>query len=357
MKICIIGTRGFPKVQGGTEKHCEMLYPKFGEEYDFIVYRRKPYVVATPAYPHIRFKDLPSTRIKGFEAAFHSFIATICAVFSDCELIHYHNIGPAMFSWIAKLAGKKVVLTYHSANYEHEKWGKMARCLLRLCERIALSCADRIIFVSKFQLEKYSDKVQQKSVYIPNGIPETVATTRTDYIRSLGLEKGHYVLGIGRITPEKGFDVLIRAFEQVNTDYKLVIAGSVETESEYLTKLKQLVKSDRVIFTGYVEGENLNELYSHAGLYVLSSRNEGFPIVLLEAMSYGLDVLVSDIPATHLVSLEASDYFQKEDVEDLIQQLEKKFHCMDIVSRRSYDLTRFNWLHIAKDTANVYKET
>lgn len=357
MKISIIGTRGFPKVQGGTEKHCEMLYPKFGEEFDFTVYRRKPYVVATPAYPHIRFKDLSSTRIKGFEATYHSFVATMCAVCSDCHLIHYHNIGPAMFSWIAKLAGKKVVLTYHSANYEHKKWGRMARCLLRLCERIALACADRIIFVNEFQLRKYRDEVQQKSVYIPNGIPETVATTRTEYIRSLGLERGRYVLGIGRITPEKGFDLLIRAFERVNTDCKLVIAGAVETESEYLTKLKQLVKSDRVVFTGYVEGENLNELYSHAGLYVLSSRNEGFPIVLLEAMSYGLDVLVSDIPATHLVSLEASDYFQKEDVEDLIQQLEKKFHCMDIVSRRSYDLTRFNWLHIAKDTANVYKET
>jgi len=261
-----------------------------------------------------------------------------------------------MFSWIAKLAGKKVVLTYHSANYEHEKWGKMARCLLRLCERIALSCANRIIFVSKFQLEKYSDKVQQKSVYIPNGIPETVATTRTDYIRSLGLEKGHYVLGIGRITPEKGFDVLIRAFELVNTDYKLVIAGSVETESEYLTKLKQLVKSDRVVFTGYVEGENLNELYSHAGLYVLSSRNEGFPIVLLEAMSYGLDVLVSDIPATHLVSLQDSDYFQKEDVEDLARQLERKLNRTEVVRRNTYDLSRFNWQRIAEDTARVYED-
>lgn len=173
MKICVIGTRGFPNIQGGVEKHCEALYPLLAKDNEIIVFRRKPYVTDKSShFDNIRFIDLTSTTIKGFEAVLHSFIATVYAVFIRPDVVHIHNIGPAMFAPILKLFKIKVVLTYHSPNYEHDKWGWFSKHLLLLCEKIALSFSDCIIFVNKFQMEKYNKAVRLKSYYIPNGIPQ-----------------------------------------------------------------------------------------------------------------------------------------------------------------------------------------
>jgi len=173
MRICVIGTRGFPNIQGGVEKHCEALYPLLNNNDEIIVFRRKPYVHehSTP-YKNIRFIDLPSTKIKGLEAVLHSLLATIYSLFLSPDVVHIHNIGPALFSPILKIFGKKVVLTYHSPNYEHKKWGWFARHLLLTSEKIALTCSDAIIFVNKFQMEKYGKIILAKSYYIPNGIPK-----------------------------------------------------------------------------------------------------------------------------------------------------------------------------------------
>ena len=151
MKICIIGTRGFPKIQGGVEKHCEALYVNIAKLYnaiDIFVFRRKPYIVSTPDYNRLHFIDLPSTQIKGVETVIHSFFSTWVSIIKRADIIHYHNIGPALFSPLAKLFGIKVVLTYHSANYEHKKWGRFARLVLKLSEKIAFIFSDKIIFVN-----------------------------------------------------------------------------------------------------------------------------------------------------------------------------------------------------------------
>lgn len=354
MKVCVFGTRGFPLIQGGVEKHCELLYPLLNSDYKFIIFRRRPYVHTLKKYANIKFIDLPSTRIKGFETIIHSLLATIVSLFFRPDIIHIHNIGPAFFAPLLRVFGMKVVLTYHSPNYEHKKWGKMAQKLLRLSETIALHFSNEIIFVNKFQMEKYSKKVQRKSYYIPNGIPDVVPTSSTTYISALGLKPNKYIIGVGRITQEKGFDILIQAFEKTDTDFKLVIVGGVESESNYLLKLKNLIKSNRIIFTDYIYGKKLCEIYSHAALYVLSSYNEGFPLVLLEAMKYGLDVLVSDIPATHLVKLNRQDYFEKGNIDDLTWKLQSKIQKHQ---KREYELSEYNWNIIARQVSMVYQHT
>lgn len=351
--VCVVGTRGFPDVQGGVEKHCESIYPLLNSHFDFIVYRRSPYIHSSQQYPHIRFVDLPSTQIKGFEAFFHSFIATIGSCFTRARIVHYHNIGPGMFAPIVRLFGKKVVMTYHSANYEHAKWGKVAKLWLMLSEQISLKASNAIIFVNRFQMEKYPQGIRQKSYYIPNGVPDAKHVESTQYIKTLGLESRKYVLGVGRITPEKGFDVLIKAFERLDTDYKLVIVGGVETESGYFKELKRISASGRVVFAGYNTGEKLCELYSHAALYVLSSLNEGFPLVLLEAMKYGLDVLISDMPATRLVKLYETDYFENGNVKDLANKLSLK---LSEPQKREYDLSAYNWEKIAMQVEEIYRK-
>lgn len=213
--------------------------------------------------------------------------------------------------------------------------------------------SDAIIFVNKFQMEKYDARIKRKSHYIPNGILDSHPATQQDYIQESGLTPGKYVLSVGRITPEKGFDCLARAFARLNTDYKLVIAGGVETESAYLNELRSILSPEKIVFTGYVYGEKLTQLYTYAGLYVLSSYNEGFPLVLLEAMSYGLDVLVSDIPATHLVDLPADDYFGKGNDEELAEKMDYR---LQHPQRRKYELAPYNWTSIVKRLATVYDE-
>lgn len=354
MKIAVIGTRGFPFIQGGVEKHCESLYPLFGGSYQFIVFRRRSYVKDSCGYSHITFKDLPSTRIKGFETVFHSFLSVCVSLWLHPDIAHFHNIGPAMFSPILRLAGIKVVLTYHSPNYEHRKWGWAGRFVLRVSEKIALATAHKIIFVNKFQMAKYSDKVQRKSYFIPNGISSPVYSTDRNYLNKIDVEPYKYILAVGRITPEKGFDYLIKAFVDLDSDeYKLVIAGGVETEGRYLNDLKSMSLHNNIIFTGYVHGENLHQLYSYARLYVLSSYNEGFPLVLLEAMSYGLPVLVSDISATHLVKLPVECYFSVGNRVELTHKLGSILVEKMDKEHVSYSLDSFSWENIVNRVSEI----
>jgi len=175
-----------------------------------------------------------------------------------------------------------------------------------------------------------------------------------DYLESMGLTPRKYILAVGRITPEKGFDYLIRAYQKAAIeDFKLVIAGGVEAESSYGDELKELAKGRNVVFAGFVQGEKLEQLYMNTRLYVLSSLNEGFPLVLLEAMSYGLDVLVSDIPATHLVELNSDDYFEKGNVDSLAQGLRRKLS--GLYTKRAYALDDFDWQKIADRTEEIYR--
>ena len=353
MKVCVIGTRGFPCIEGGVEKHCEFLYSSIATDMEIIVLRRKPYVTKNLTCQNISFVDLPSTKIKGLEAVLHSFLAALKTIVIHPDVAHFHNIGPGLFIPLVKMAGIPVVLTYHSPNYEHKKWGLFARLLLRLGESVALKFADRVIFVNKFQMEKYPTAIQEKSKYIPNGIIPMKISNRKDYLEQIGVEPNKYVLSVGRITQEKGFHTLIKAFKMRDmSGYKLVIAGGVEFEHNYMAQLNKLSENAAVVFTGFVQGEALAQLYSNAALYVLASEHEGFPLVLLEAMASKRNVLVSDIPATHLVKLKEEDYFPVGEEKILSQKIAEK---LEKVENREYDLTGYNWDSIAEQTAAVLK--
>jgi glycosyltransferase involved in cell wall biosynthesis len=289
------------------------------------------------------------------EAVLHSYLATIYSLFQRPDIVHIHNIGPALFSPILKLAGIKVVLTYHSPNYEHKKWNFLARKLLKLSEKIALATSDAIIFISEFQRNKYSPKIQAKSCYIPNGIQAPDFTEETHFLQALGLQKNKYILTVGRITPEKGFDYLVKAFEKAAIkDYKLVIAGGVEQEHTYFADLKKHVSSGQIIFTGFVFGNKLAQLYSHAALFILPSYSEGLPLVLLEAMSYHLNILASDIPANKALNLPDSSYFTTGNEEELSARLQQAIR-EDMPPRIRYHSTdHYNWNRIAGQTEAVY---
>ena len=349
----VLGLRSFPRTQGGVERHCEALYPRLDADIDVTVYRRRRYVTEKGDYPHIRFVDLPSTKIRGFETVWHSFLATVRAMAAKPDIVHIHNIGPGLFSFLLRWRGIPVVLTYHSPNYEHAKWGWFGRLVLRLGERVALSNARRIIFVNRFQMEKYPEAIRSKSEWIPNGIEMPERPVGGAFLEKFGLEPRRYVLTVGRITPEKGLETLVRGFSAAShAGFKLAIAGSSEFEDRYLEKLQGMAGPD-VVFTGSAFGGDLAELYANAALFVLASNNEGFPLVILEAMSYGLDLLASDIPATHLVDLEPGDYFPRGDAATLSGKIAERLAAP---RTRSYDLSQYDWNRIAAATAQVYRK-
>ena len=355
MKIFIIGTRGFPDVQGGVEQHCENLYPQIAsDKYLITVLRRKPYIInKDKTYNNIRFIDLPSTKIFGFEAFYHSFLCTILCLVKRPDIVHIHNIGPGIFVPLLKLFGLKVVLTYHSPNYEHDKWSMPVKYLLKLAELLSLKFSDQVIFVSLHQKRKLGDK--ENFIHINNGVRLFPLAYEDDYITKLGLQKKNYILTVGRFVEEKGYDLLIRAYSRIEQKgIRLVIAGDLDHETTYSIRLKKMAVAHNVVLTGFISGEKLRQIYSHARLFVLPSYNEGLPISLLEAMSYHLPVLVSDIPANIIVPLPKDRYFICGNEEFLAERLGQ------IVSNNyeaiSYDLSAFNWDHIAVETIKVYEK-
>ena len=347
--IAVIGIRGLPGIQGGVEMHSENLYPLM-QNVSLRVYRRKPYLteLSHKHFGNIEFVDLPSTRIKGFEAVFHTLLCVIHILFHRPDYVHIHNIGPGMFAPLLRIAGIKTVMTYHSPNYEHKKWGFIARNILRFSEFLSLNSVNKVIFVNKFQMAKYSDRIQQKSIFIPNGIVATEPTTATSFIEQIGIKPNEYILAVGRLTPEKGFEHLVEAVNQIDDVKHLVIAGACDHDAHYFNLLKSLDTHKKVVFTGFTFGNNLAQLYSHARMYVLSSVNEGFPLVLLEAMNYSLPIVATDIPATHLIELPAESYVEKANPQSLalgIQQMLK-----NPIGRIHYDLSEYNWHSIANQT-------
>lgn len=349
--IAVIGTRGFPGIQGGVEVHCQNIYPLM-DGVKVRVYRRKPYLsdASHITMDHIEWVDLPSTRIKGFEAVFHTLLCVIHIAMHRPDVVHVHNIGPGMFAPLLRLMGLKVVMTYHSANYEHDKWGAVARTLLRWCESVSLRWCNRVIFVNKFQMEKYPERVRRKSTYIPNGIHTCERVTSTQFLQRHNLMAGEYVLAVGRLTPEKGFEYLVSAVQDIDAVKQLAIAGASDHDDSYYRKLKEIDTNGKVVFTGFTSGHDLQELYSNARLFVLSSVNEGFPLVLLEAMGYGLPIIASDIPATHLVDLPLQCYFTAANTKALSKALTQQLS--EPYSLINYDITEFDWQDIANRTCH-----
>ena len=348
--IAVIGTRGFPGIQGGVEAHSYHLYTHM-QDVKVRLYRRRAYLTeqSSQVFPNIEYIDLPSTRVKGFEAVWHTLLSVLHIAVHRPDVVHIHNIGPGMFAPLVRLMGLPVVLTYHSPNYEHSKWSKSARWLLRQCEKLSLRYSNRVIFVNKHQMEKCG--ALDKSVFIPNGIDPVTRSGSTSFLDKHGIAPGQYLLAVGRLTPEKGLEYLVEAANRLPQVPQVVIAGASDHDSAYRQQLEKLDTGKKVVFTGFTSGEDLRQLYSHARCFVLPSVNEGFPMVMLEAMAYGLPILCSDIPGTRQVELPEEDYFTVRDVDALCAAIARQLERPS--EAQHYDLEKYDWNTIAAATRRI----
>lgn len=363
LKVFVTGTRGIPDIPGGVEKHCQELFPRIAAKgHDVLLCTRSSYAdKKIKEWRGVTLIRCFAPRNKSFEAIVHTFITILKAWWNSPDIVHIHAIGPALLTPLARLMGFKVVVTNHGPDYERQKWGKIAKGVLRLGEKMGALYANEVIVISSVIQDIVHKRCRRQSNLIHNGVTLPKRCEESDFLTQIGAECGKYIMAVARFVPEKGLHDLINAFKLMESDYKLVIAGDADHETQYSKNLRQMAaRDDRIILTGYITGEPLNQLYSHAGLFVLPSYHEGMPIVLLEAMSYGLPVLVSDIPANKEVELPDDRYFRCGDVDDLkdrmVALLENTLSEKERQDIRKQIIEKYNWDNIAEQTIKVYEK-
>ena len=364
MKVCVLGLRGLPGVMGGVETHCEQLFPllkKRRPDDSFTIIARTAYVSGpTSEYRGLQVVSLPHANGKHLEAITNTIYGLFYARFLlRAELLHLHSIGPALMAPVAKALGMKVVVTYHSKNYEHRKWNLFARFILRIGELCAVRFADSVVAVSQclaVDLKRRFPNAAAKICFIPNGAnhlteARSEAGLRCDPLARYGLNKNRYIIAVGRLVPEKGFHDLTAAFKAANLDCKLLIVGDADHKDEYSGCLRRQA-SERIVFTGFVTQDVLQGLLQNASLFVLPSYNEGLPIAALEAAVAGVPLLLSDIEPNRDLGLRPENYFRTGNVDELRRKIEHD-HQLYRVDRNKI-LQQYNWDLAATETARLY---
>lgn len=313
-------------------------------------------------YEGICQKSVPTIERKGLAAVSSSAFAALYSAFGKYDVIHIHAEGPAFFAWLPKMFGKRVIVTIHGIDWKREKWQSgFGSRFIRQGEKNAVKYADEIVVLSKGVQDYFRETYGRETHFIPNGVNRPVNRKADLITNQFGLTSDSYILFLGRLVPEKGIRYLVEAFKNVKTDKKLVIAGGSSDTDSFTRDLKDLAKDDhRIIFTGFVQGSLLDELYSNAYIYTLPSDLEGMPLSLLEAMSYGNCCLVSDIPECAEVVEDKALIFKKSDVQDLQSKLQDACDHPEMVmemKRQAADFIckKYNWDEVVKETIKLYR--
>jgi glycosyltransferase involved in cell wall biosynthesis len=329
LRIAMVGQRGLPATYGGVERHVEELGSRLVTMgHEVIVYCRPNYSTHPQAeYRGIELRHLNTVDSKHFDAIVHSASATYSAMRDQVDVVHYHALGPGLVAPLPRIFSRaKVVQTVHGLDQQRSKWGKVASSVLGVGCWMSARVPDATVVVSRALKDHYWSEYHAQTTYISNGVDEIDLEPSAELLEPLGLEPGRYVLFVGRLVPEKAPDMLMRAFRRLERDdLKLAIAGGSSYTAGYVGSLEQLAREDsRVVMTGYVHGEQLSQLYAHAGLFVLPSEVEGMPLTLLEAAAHGTPILASDI-APHREMLGESGpgrrMFRQSDEDDLLAQM------------------------------------
>lgn len=363
------GQKRIPSREGGVEIVTEELATRMVQKgHSVTCYNRKGHHVSgkefdtstLKEYKGVLLKSVFTINKKGLAAMTSSWSAAIKAAFGKYDVVHIHAEGPAATCLMPKIFKKRVIVTIHGLDWQRAKWGGFATKYIKWGEKQAVRHADEIVVLSKGVQEYFRKEYGRKTTFIPNGVNKPQIRAAQIIKSKWNLEKDSYVLFLGRIVPEKGIKYLLEAWKEIRTDKKLVVAGGSSDTDDFMKELKSLA-SDNVIFTGFQQGEALEELYSNAYLYCLPSDLEGMPLSLLEAMSYGNCCLVSNIPECAEVVEDKALLFDKGSISDLKTKLQdllddvKKVYDYKSVAEK-YILKKYNWDYVVERTLELYKK-
>ena len=369
LRIAMFGQKHMMSREGGVEIVVKELATRMSQRgHKMVVYDRSSNHVSGDTSLDKRrevdgVKIIPVWTVnkKGLAAMTSSLFAALRATISSADVIHIHAEGPAAMSFIPKIRRKRVIVTIHGLDWQRAKWSGFATKYIKWGERQAVKYADEIIVLSRGVQDYFKLTYGRDTVYIPNGVnkPEK---KRAELISKLwGLEKDNYVLFLGRIVPEKGLNYLINAWKDIKTDKKLVIVGGSSDTEEFMNQLRQSTSEckNSIIFTGFQQGQIIEELYSNAYIYCLPSDLEGMPLSLLEALSYGNCCLVSDIPECKEVVEDKAVTFSHGDendlkivLQDLLGDREKVQDYKNTAAK--YVLNKYSWDDVVDRTLELY---
>lgn len=371
MRIAMFGHKRIPSREGGVEIVVEELSTRMVRlGHSVVCYNRGGHHVSgaefdahvKQEYKGAQLKTVPTLDKKGLAAVTSSFFAAVCCGFSRADVVHIHAEGPAFMCWLPKLLGKHVIVTVHGLDWQREKWKSgFGAKYIRWGEKMAVRFADEVIVLSCNVQDYFRETYGRETVYIPNGVNMPEILPAQEITQRYALHKNEYFLFLGRLVPEKGVHYLIKAFKKVRTDKKLVIAGGTSDSDAYGRELRALAGDDpNIIFTGFIQGQILEELYSNAYLYVLPSDVEGMPLSLLEAMSYGNCCLVSDIPECVEVVEDKAVLFEKSSIDSLRENLQRLCDDPALVAgykenARSFICDKYNWDDVTEKTLELYQ--
>ena len=370
LNIAMLGHKRIPSREGGIEIVVEELSTRMVEAgHSVTCYNRSGHHVSgkefdggsLEEYRGVKLKSVFTINRKGLAAMTSSFFAAICTAFGKYDVVHFHAEGPCAMLWLPKLFGKRCIATIHGIDWQRAKWGGFASKYIRFGEKVAVKFADEIVVLSEGVQKYFADTYKRKTVFIPNGVNRPIIRSPQLIKEKYGLDKDEYILFLGRLVPEKGITYLIEAFKGITTDKKLVIAGGSSDTDTFMQELKQLAEGDsRIVFTGFVQGQILEELYSNAYVYTLPSDLEGMPLSLLEAMSYGNCCLTSDIAECAEVVEDKAILFKKSDIDDLKEKMQYACDNPDAVERlkngaADFICQKYNWDDVVEQTLKLYQ--
>jgi glycosyltransferase involved in cell wall biosynthesis len=360
LKVAFIGGRGVVSKYSGIETYYEEMGKRLASMgHQVTVYCRTYFTPPGKLHNGMRVVRLPTIRSKHLETLIHTFLSTLHVLTQPCDIVHYHALGPALFSFIPRLAGKKTVVTVQGLDWQRKKWGRIASAVLRLGERAAVTLPTTTMVVSQTLQRHYRKNYGATTSYVPNGglLREQPFP---DKIFDWNLEPGKYILFLGRFSPEKGCHLLVEAYERLGTDVKLVLAGASSYCDDYSRNLRGHA-SEKIKILDWVSGEALHELLTHAMLFVLPSDIEGLSLALLDAMGAGLCVLTSDVAENRETIDDAGFTFRRGDVADLADHL--RFLIANPAVREAagqaakrHVREHYQWSDIATEIERVYFE-
>lgn len=371
MKIAVIGAKGLPPKQGGIEHYCAGVYPRMvAQGHDVDLFARASYTDLPAFHEHdfegVRTISMPSLGMRGMDAFVGSAIGAVMASRTPYDIVHFHALGPSLFTVLPKLATRsKIVVTCQGLDWQRDKWGKLSSRLIRLGEQAAAKYADGVVVVSNALGDYFKETYNRETVYIPNA-PGTYADSDPTFAfgRSLGLTQGKYMVYLGRLVPEKCPDLLINAFKQLNNSgWKLVFVGGTSDTNDFTATLKGLAADcPDILFAGELRGARLAEIVRGAGLFTLPSNLEGLPLAMLEGMQEGLPVVASDIPPhQQLVGDDRGLMFKAGDVDACTAALswaidhptEMRFFGLQA---QQHVKRYYTWDQITRDNLTLYSE-
>lgn len=372
MKVAMIGHKVVPSRRGGIENVLTTLCPMLVDMgIDVTCYNRSSDKVENEyegtadgrIYKGVRLKTAPTLNIRGFAAMIASFTAAVMATFGKYDIIHFHAEGPCAAMRIPKLFGKKCVATVHGLDWQRKKWGGgFASKYIKFGEKTLARYADEIIVLSESAHDYFKETYGRETTVIHNGINRPKRKDADIITKKYGLKKDSYISVVSRLTEEKGIHCLIDAYCKITTDKKLVIAGDTSDTDGYVRMLKEKAAGNRnIIFTGFISGDFLDEIYTNAYINVLPSDLEGMSLCLLESLAYGNALLCSDIPENTSVARDKAMYFQKGNADDLAEKLQLLCNDGETVRKLrdgadEYILNKYSWNDAAKSTLGLYQK-